>query len=380
MKKSFNKIVFKIIIISSLCHHFFTFGQTYKGMYIDDFNIILGNQNKEDSLFAYIQTNQFSAVSLYDLHQIDLTQTSKRDELKSFISHLKTNLNVIDVIAVAENFWFFENKIIPYNIQVTDNEKFTVFNLEFEFWVPDAVANYYCSTYLQPNGYTCDEAGAFDFYMSELNQIRTLCLNNNLKTEIYLGWFNQNQANEMVLKVDRILLSNYNTNPTTAFDNTLGRLQYIGNTAHQIDVAGLFSAEPEFLQTWLLANNSDLDSAFQIYQEAYNSETGTWKNTIDLVGHHWFTYSVLPYVLPDTTIIGAGLNEISNENNILFPNPCNSFLNLKKNHKNVQIFNFKGEEMKHVIKKENNKINVKHLESGLYFIKLDDKWLKFEKD
>jgi hypothetical protein len=77
---------------------------------------------------------------------------------------------------------------------------------------------------LQGAGLTCDEDGAFQFYMQELEAIKSLATQNDVITEVYLGWFNQNQADQIKLFADRVLLSNYQLNPQNCFDVSSQRL------------------------------------------------------------------------------------------------------------------------------------------------------------
>ncbi|MBI2258762.1 MAG: T9SS type A sorting domain-containing protein [Flavobacteriia bacterium] len=347
--------------------HFNLFSQDYKGLYVDQFHQIVGNINKEDSLLNYAKANGFNALTFYNLHQIDLSDGSNVLKLKNFISKAKLNYGIEEFSATAENFWFFENKILPFNQQVNNDEKFTCLNLEFEFWVPESVSNYYCTTYLQPNGYTCDEEGAFQFYMNELNSIYNLAQNNQLKTEIYLGWFNQNQADQVKTKCDRILLSNYHQDPNFCFDYSLQRLQYLGNSTPSIEVATLFSGENSFLNPWLTTNNYNLDACFTNFSNEYANENGLWKNNIQLIGQQWFTYTQLPYYLPEEQ---SNKIDEKNDEHFYFTNPVENYCILSSSFDlktELHLFDYSGQEI--TIEKNNeNVLNLKNLNSGLYFL------------
>ncbi|MFN5418666.1 MAG: T9SS type A sorting domain-containing protein [Flavobacteriia bacterium] len=366
----------KNIFISALfiCSNYFCFSQNFKGIYIDGFNQILGNQQKEDSLFDYLRTNSFNSISLYNLHLLDFSSSSQMTQLRNFILKAKTNQNIIYVGAVAENAWFFENKILPYNLGSQANEQFNVFNLEFEFWVPSSVSGYYCSTYLSPGGFTCDEAGAFQFYMQELNAIKAITSSHGWDAEIYLGWFDQAQANAMKTVADRIFLSNYNANPNLCFDFSLNRLEYLGSSTHNCEIAALFSSEDSFLNPWLTANQNDLDSAFSIFTGEFTNNTGAWKNNTNLIGQQWFTYSTMNYQL------GTLITEKKSLNNIEFyPNPAVNTITIADSQVlQIEILNSQMKSLGY-FEIEDNKIKIDGLSSGIYFLKLNNQIKKFIK-
>lgn len=302
------------------------FSQTsFKGMYVNGFAEILGNPDKEDSLLRYAASNGFTSLSLYNLHLIDLEASNSVENLAHFIRRARIDYHLSEVGAVGENAGSFSNRILPFNLSRTDtNERFNVFNLEFEFWVPSSIDNYYCADYLQPGGYTCDEAGAFAFYMRQLEIMDSITELYNWKSEIYLGHFDQQQATQMAAIADRILLSNYNADPENAFPYSETRLERLGNTGFEVTVAALFSAEPDYLQPWLINHDNDPDSAYHIFLSAYQSAEGTWKQHIRLVGQQWFAYSHLPYQIGT-----AGLNSLHTV--LLFavyPNPMTDYVEI----------------------------------------------------
>lgn len=301
--------LFFFLVLQSYC-------QSYKGLYVDGFHQILGNQEREDSLFAYIDHQNFNSIALYNLHNLDFSSTQQMNDLRNFISDARNFHNVTEITAVAENAWFFENKIAVYNQSSSTNERFNVFNLEFEFWVPSAVSGYYCTSYLQGEGLNCDENGAFQFYMQELEAIKVLATQNNAISEVYLGWFNQNQADQVKMFADRILLSNYQVNPQNCFDVSLQRFQFLGNSSPVIQVAGLFSSENDFLSSWLNSHDDDLDSVYSIYSNEYSTSNGAWKSNINLVGQQWFTYSTMNNEIPS-----LGTIELIEAKINLYPNP-----------------------------------------------------------
>jgi hypothetical protein len=354
--------LFFFLVLQSYC-------QSYKGLYVDGFHQILGNQEREDSLFAYIDYQNFNSIALYNLHNLDFSSTQQMNDLRNFISDAKNSHNVTEITAVAENAWFFENKIVPYNQSSSTNEKFSVFNLEFEFWVPSAVSGYYCTSYLQGAGLNCDENGAFQFYMQELEAIKVLATQNNAITEVYLGWFNQEQVDQIKLFADRILLSNYQTNPQNCFDVSLQRFQYLGNTSPAIQVAGLFSSESDFLGPWLNSNEEALDSVYSIYSSEYYFANGSWKSNIDLVGQQWFTYSTMNNEIPSLGTIEFIEPKIS-----LYPNPTSDRLTIEAFSpiESLEIKDLNGKSLVSVENLYSDQVNIdlSSFFSGVYVIEL----------
>lgn len=359
-----TKIFLLLILVLSLKT---SFSQNYKGIYINNFHLILGNEEKEDSLYDYLRTNNFTSIALYNLHQLDFSSSTQMNNLRNFISGARSEANIIDVTATAENAWFFENKILPFNLASNANEMMNVFNLEFEFWVPSAVSDYYCTAYLQDNGYSCDESGAFDFYMRELSTIDSITTIYSWTSEIYLGWFNQNQADQMKSKADRILLSNYQSNPNNCFDVSLQRLQYLGNSSPSVDVAGLFSSEDDFLHSWLLQNENNIDSVYSIFNGEYQDENGNWKSNINLLGQHWFTYSTMGYQLGTASV----KNNMEKPIGKIYPNLVHESITIElEAYAEIFIYNAQSQLIKSIcLDGKSNKIDLKSLEAGIYFIK-----------
>lgn len=308
-----KKILFLLFLLGS--------GELFatKGMYVDGFAGILGNTNKEDSLLNYAQQNGFTYLVLYELHLVhasnNLTTVPTSAPLANFISKAKTLYGIIEVGACSENFWWFDNIASVYNsIHANPNEQFDVYNLEFEFWNTGTVGpgQYYCTTYLTPDGYSCDTSGAFAFYMKELTSIDSLALIDGVKSEIYVGWFNQHQATQMKSKADRILLHSYVNNVNNVYSYAQTRLSYLGNTSGVVDVMPIYSSEPAFLGPWLVSNPEV--NVNPVYLNDFTNDVGSWKVNINLVGYQWFAYSFMPYGLP------MGIEETKVGTSV-YPNP-----------------------------------------------------------
>lgn len=301
----------KLLLVLSLFAGSFLPAQSVKGLYVNQFSTILGDIPAEDSLLNYAQVNGFNYLALYELHivhaQYDLTSFSASAPLAAFINKAKTQYGIVNIGACAENYWFFENRIHTYNqLHSNPDEKFDVFNLEFEFWIASAVgpAGYYCTTYLTPNGFPCDTAGAFDFYIRELHKIDSLAATEGHISETYVGWPTEGQCHEVVANCDRVLVHAYVTNDNIAYGYTQTRLSYFGTSATTANIIVIFSSEPAFMGPWLVANPEY--TAWNTYSADFGNETAPWTSGMNLLGYQWFAYTYMPYDLsmdvPQTSV------------------------------------------------------------------------------
>lgn len=87
MRNLFVSILFVVIVI-------FSHAQNVKGLYVDGFNSILGNQSKEDSLLRFAANNGFNYLTLYEVHLVHnancLTNVNSAQTFANFISKAKT--------------------------------------------------------------------------------------------------------------------------------------------------------------------------------------------------------------------------------------------------------------------------------------------------
>lgn len=273
---------------------------TVRGMYVNGFSTILGNQVKEDSLLNYAKDSSFNYLALYELHRLSLsTNTTNATNLANFIQRAKSSYGIQFVGAVGESLNFFQNTIVPYNNSRSNiSQKFNVFNVEFEFWsnASTGTGGYYCNQYLQPSGCNCDTSGAFSFYMNLIRKVDSLAALQNVISETYLGWFNQGQAQQITRVVDRILLHSYRVDETTLYSYAKTRLQYLAANQIPVNVIGLYSAEPVFMGPWLQSHPEV--AAFNKYRTDYTNDNNTWKQYINLQGYQWFAYGFLPKPTP----------------------------------------------------------------------------------
>ncbi len=269
-----------------------------RALYVDDFENIVGNTTAENDLLSYAQLNEIETLLLYGLHVVhsnyDLTNSVTNIVLADFIKKAKNNYGILKVGATAENDDFFTNVIDVYNnTRSLASEKFDIYNLEFEYWISSATdpGGYYCTTYLTPGGYTCDENGAFQFFINVLQIMNALATNNThaISTEAYVGWPTAVQASTISGNLDRLRLHAYVTDPVTSFNYAETRMIDFANGTPGLNVSIIFSSEPIFMQNWL-ENNSML-SAENIFINDWMANSISWINNINVEGFTYFAYS-----------------------------------------------------------------------------------------
>jgi len=309
-RNSLATIIFFLLFTSA------AMAQNIRGFYVNGFNTILGNSSAETTLLNYTQANGYNYLCLYSLASLDLTSSSVKSKLASFISRAKTQYGVIEVGAAGEIYSFFSNYIIPYNLGRPASEKIDVLNFEFEFWIASTVADQYCSQYLTPNHLACDSAGAFAFAKMQFTQIDQAAAANGLKSEVYFGWPNKGQMQWYAQRADRILLHAYRTSDSDIYTYTKNRLMDIASVNTQVEVIIIFSSESEFMGPWLASH--PITKPYETYSTAFAAETGTWKNYIKLQGYQWFKYSTMPptAVSASATITANGSLTICSGGNV----------------------------------------------------------------
>lgn len=364
-----------ILILFASCFSLMSSAQLIptRGLYVDGFINIIGNTASEDSLLTFAQNNSFNYLALYDLWQVHttygLTSVTTSSVLANFIHKAKQNYNILQVGAVGENFYFFNNVINIYNQQHPNAfDKFDVYNIEFEFWNTTTVStgNYYCTTYLQPSGYSCDTAGAFAYYKVLTHQVDSLANSTGVLSEAYVGWFNQGQAITLSNTVDRLLLHDYISNYSSLYSYIKQRLQYIAARNISTTVIPILSSEPAFMGPWLTTHTT-----WQPYNDLnvyLAAETGTWKQYIILGGYQWFDYGNMPGNLYVT-----GIEKDSQQGDFnIYPNPTKEELTIQWNEVSdaiISVTDINGREVMkaNTFHTSSATIAMSDLRDGVYF-------------
>ena len=288
------------------------FGQTsaLRGLYVNGFSTILGNSVREDSLLKYASDSSYNYLALYEVHRLSLsTSSTNTTKLASFIRRARETFGMQYIGAVGESYSFFQNTVTPYNSSRTNPfEKFNVFNVEFEFWINSSVTTggYYCTQYLQQANCNCDTSGAFLFYIDMLHKVDSLANSQGAISETYVGWFNQGQGSQIQRNIDRVLLHSYRVNETSVYSYAKTRLQYLASNNSPVNVAPIFSSESIFMGPWLQTHSQI--SAYNKYKIDFDADNNSWKQYVNLLGYHWFTWSEMPKPTATTTTFTASIS------------------------------------------------------------------------
>lgn len=280
--------------------------QGTKGLYVNDFKNIIGDPIQEDALLEFAQQEGFNYLLLYNLyfiHRLDfeLDNVASAAPLAAFIRKAKTKYGIVEVGGVGETFKSF-NVIGQYNAQHEDPlERFDVYNLEFEFWNAKLVDNYYCNAYLDKNDLACDTDGAFEFYLQQLQQIRTLAHSQGIKSETYIGAPTSAQSQLIGQNCDRVLVHFYrksdvykNGNSIYNFKNY--RLKDLAPATGVLSVMPIFSSRANHMGPWLEEHlMSQAFETFMYGEKGFESATDTWKEHIQITGLQWYRYTDLVY-------------------------------------------------------------------------------------
>lgn len=292
----------------------FLFGSLYgqRTMYVDDFDSIINNDEDKTRLLTYAASNQFDCLILYDLHTIhaqhDLTDPVTNQLLADFISSAKVKYGITKIGGAGENSWFMENRIIAYNnTRTSTNEKFDILVMEYEFWSStlSGPGGYYCTSYLTPHALPCDTAGAYQFCIDELENMKSLTNGSShpMTVEMYVGWPTVSQLHEISSLIDRTLIHAYVSNPSAAYNYALTRLENYASFTAVANVGIIYSAEPNFLGPWL--ENSSMTQAESIFMNNYSSSPALWNAHVDIDGFVYFAYTHLLCEIGENNFMGT---------------------------------------------------------------------------
>ncbi len=293
-----------LVLASTLILSVHAYAQTppVRGLYVNFINSWLGNTVEEDKILDYCQVNSFNYITLYDLNLLTWSAAQK-NQLAAFITKAKNVYGIQQIGASGETSNFFRNYIVPYNTGRTNPiERFNVFNFEFEFWLTASIASYYGPVYLTPNGFTSDTAGAFAFARREYAKIDSMATVYGILNEIYLGWPNRGQMQQLVTYSDRILLHAYRPTDVDVYPYTQSRIYDVVSAGRTVQIMPIFSSETSFMGPWLA--NNPITKPYQTYSAGYGLESATVKQNASLQGYQWFLYSLMP----KTSLVNASIS------------------------------------------------------------------------
>lgn len=291
------KRIFILLVLISLS--FLGFSQSYRGIYVDGFDKILGNKIKEDSLLNYCKSNGFNAMCTYKTKDIErkfnITKPQKGGQLlAAFIKRAKQNYGIVSFGMSSERYSTFRDIVARYNLSRVDTiERVNVFNFEFEYWHKRSTApqGIYCEKYLKAAKCSCDTAGAFKFYRKQIKSIDSLAATMGIKSEVYVGKPTPGQALVIANTVDRILVDVYLQDPEKAYERASNRIDYFAASSKKVTLIPIWGSTGEFMGEWLKSNS--LAEADKIFMKDFNAhKTENQKNCV-VAGFQWYKYGTL---------------------------------------------------------------------------------------
>lgn len=284
-------------------------------LYVDSFKSILGDEKKEIKLLTFAKENNFSSLILYELDKIDkklfhLADNTKNRALVDFMMKARKFYGVTEIAASGESGGFFIDEIAPYNAGRTDpNEKFNVYNLEYEYWKFDAsnLGGYYCENYLRKNGIPCTREGSYNYYKESLSIMKLLAEESDtkIKTEAYLANFKSREINKISEHTDRILISGYANTAKKSFKVVKKLLKLIANCGCKPEVSVIFSSEVEYMKGYLKYHSLDVIEEKFIKEMKRNN----LYNKVNLVGFTYYNYSYLEGAVKNKTFKRKGIRK-----------------------------------------------------------------------
>lgn len=274
--------------------------QSLKGLYVNDFYSIIGDDNKEDKLLTYAMANHFNYLILYNTAKIHrqkypLDSKAGSKAWATFIKKAKSEYAIQKIGVVGEKAAsFIPANIYNHLVEQDPIKRIDVFNLEFEFWNKRLYnsGGYYCKTYLLRQGYDCTNAGAFDFYIKQLKEMQKLKGESDIEIETYIGNPTDDQLAIIAKVTDRILIHYYRKKIDRIAFYKLKRLLTIQETKPTLKIAPIFSSRENHSGPWLKTHK--IDELAPLFFNQLKSAPVIDLNTLNFDGIVWYRYSDMP--------------------------------------------------------------------------------------
>ncbi|MGL5891173.1 MAG: hypothetical protein ACRC3B_14890, partial [Bacteroidia bacterium] len=106
--------------------------RVYAGLYVNDFDQILGNQVAEDTLLAWSKRQGFNVLSLYKVR--DILLAGQQNALAAFCTKARSATYGIDIGFVAASATTANSESTYYQSRSLTNERQSYMITEYEFW------------------------------------------------------------------------------------------------------------------------------------------------------------------------------------------------------------------------------------------------------
>lgn len=289
---------------------------SYKGMYVYTLDSILNDASgkTQDVLLRYCRDSSINALTLsvgaLNLH----TSPSYVTKLASFMKKAKSRYGIKYFSAVFSDYNTLFNEIHFYQNSRTDSlEKFSYYNYEFEYWNNNFYTSTgtgetdYCTKYLQPEGFSCDSVGAWNYFKKYIKRVDSLAQADNILSSLYIGVKSKDTLKNRFIAntVDLIMIACYKSSPTDLYQtNTTGKLTAFSKANHKVNVIPIFSSlsqsASENLKIWLKvpptgkhAESSAMPYFMSEYNDPANLSTAV-RSKLNIIGYQWFKYGGMP--------------------------------------------------------------------------------------
>lgn len=288
----------------------------FKGLYINDYDTIIGNSAEKNSLVSFYNYFGFNSLYFYDLTTV-LSSSSGRTNVRDFNTLIRTS-GITNVGGIGGSSTTLvgsgttgNNSRYYFNTGCTVSaQTFNVFNLENEFWnYPDNVGTV-----------------SFADYSNQLLSISAVTSGNSITFDAYIGLIRDNTSTYtqsqistiLVNRLDRILLSCYVTTSQFTGSTNYGfttvdeELELLGTAASgsnkTIDVIIIFHGGTSYMHSYFAQYG--FQNAYSQFSSSFNSWASPSKNYINLIGYMIYGYQqvkdipfiVLPTLTPTPTI------------------------------------------------------------------------------
>jgi len=236
-------------------------------MYVDGWSNLYRNPDKVNDLGTFCHSQGITELHFYSLHRIlSVLDNHKLHNLALGI--LKENYG-IEILNAAYSSVDQLDDIRRYQEIYGD---FSGTILEYEWW----------------NSNPRDFSATLD----TLKIAKDL----SLKVMAYTGWFIDNEVEALCSIVDVLHIHAYRRTGVDTFQYTKSRLDLLDGQF--IKVVPIFSAERDFMKTWLQTNG--IQEAERLYNQGYNEWKSHNQNNVTKVGFNYFCYSHMPETVTPT--------------------------------------------------------------------------------
>ncbi|WP_027183173.1 hypothetical protein [Desulfovibrio inopinatus] len=275
----------------------------YRSLYVDGFDSILGDSQKEQELLHFVDGHKFSEIALYGLFPIlqeDSGYTQRVEQLKKFITQAKQEYGLLAVKGVGCLDTDFDS-IEVYNSSCnTTVERFNGLVSEYEYWNASQ-----------------SDAGDINDFVHLLTHMREIADRQDMTVDAYLGWLGtsedkQEEAARIAEFADIIYLHAYRADPYATYAYISDRLSIFTQVKSGIRIRPIFSAEwrpvdicsgPHqtgvdnmcFMGKWYETNA--LRTAEDIFMDMYVFQQSELPGDAVIDGYQYFAYSHLKAAL-----------------------------------------------------------------------------------